>query len=436
MAIHNNLPQSELHEPLGVATAALNQVYVTDGLGSGTFKTHQSYSNLVVVEALADFPTPVSSQIALVDGTFYVTRGVVDVGVNRFTLAAGEQASMAGFSQFQDGLTYSGTAPMFTITQSSMGFRDMQLNCVNAKVVQFDNVAPAVNNLTFEGVNFSTCTSVGDITDVSLLFFHTCQFQACSGAKVMEFFGTNNIMLMTTCIVTQYAVTLFALGTATFLVFKVTNTQMIHPAGNAALTGAAASANILAGGRGSFVDNESFGAVPVLVNITDKDLRWKFIGSNIFKDSTTRGMLHFSGNTDATVISTADTYTEIDNGTAPPTFALDVSAARVTQPTNNSMNIEDEVPFDTRCQANVSVRTVSGGGDKVVTVAIFESVDDGVIYNQVSTIESSALVGVSGGELVVTAPITAQKDYRYQVRIKNETDTTNLEVISIQFYLG
>ncbi|MEE8598910.1 MAG: hypothetical protein V3S69_05290 [Dehalococcoidales bacterium] len=437
MAIHNALPNTELHEPKGVLAAAINQVYVTDGASSGTYKAYtRPFSNLVTVESLADFPTPIAGEIKLVDGTFYRIRGLVDIGVNFFTLASGEQCSMDGFSQFQDGLTYTGITPMFVVTVASLGMRNMQLNAGTSVAVKFDNVSPAVNNLTFEGVNFNTCSSVVQCTDVSLLFFHTCQFNNCTGTKALEFFGTNSLVLMTTCIVNSYADVLFDLGTATFSVFKATNTQIINGVGSTVISGAAGSANIAAGGRGSLVDNEFFGLPAVLVGLTDKDLGWKFDGNNTLKDSQTRGMLHFTGNTDATVISTLDTYTTIDNGSAPPTFILDATSARVSQTSNDTLEIDEPTPFDARCQANVSIRTVSGGGDKEVAVAIFESTDGGTIFTQVGGIESSALVGTSGGTVVVSAPINASATYQYRVEVKNVTDITNLEVTSIQFYLG
>jgi len=38
MTQHANLPDSQLHEPKGVASASVNDVYVADGAGSGTWK--------------------------------------------------------------------------------------------------------------------------------------------------------------------------------------------------------------------------------------------------------------------------------------------------------------------------------------------------------------------------------------------------------------
>ena len=39
---HKSLPESELHESKGVSTAVANKVYVTDGLGSGTFQDYST----------------------------------------------------------------------------------------------------------------------------------------------------------------------------------------------------------------------------------------------------------------------------------------------------------------------------------------------------------------------------------------------------------
>lgn len=49
---HRDIPEAELHEPKGVSTAAADQVYVTDGAGSGTFKDYDpAFSPFVAASA-------------------------------------------------------------------------------------------------------------------------------------------------------------------------------------------------------------------------------------------------------------------------------------------------------------------------------------------------------------------------------------------------
>lgn len=58
--VHKNLPDSELHEPKGVSSAAADQVYVTDGDGSGTFRPYDP--------GFTPFSTADADQVYVSDG--------------------------------------------------------------------------------------------------------------------------------------------------------------------------------------------------------------------------------------------------------------------------------------------------------------------------------------------------------------------------------
>ncbi len=42
---HRDLPDAELHEPKGTATAAANAVFMADGAGSGSFNSHSTFAD-------------------------------------------------------------------------------------------------------------------------------------------------------------------------------------------------------------------------------------------------------------------------------------------------------------------------------------------------------------------------------------------------------
>lgn len=75
MAIHRDLIDSELHEPKGVAGASVNQIYVADGVGSGSWDllaagavsvSNPSYTSTNLNDAL----TEIFNVFGLVDGRF------------------------------------------------------------------------------------------------------------------------------------------------------------------------------------------------------------------------------------------------------------------------------------------------------------------------------------------------------------------------------
>jgi len=436
MPEHVTITDPHLHEPKGVLTAVAKAVYRATGTGTGAWELLDEATDVVLIEDISDFPAPVLDVITMPDKTVYLIRGVVDMGTTRLQVVTNGTVLLLGYSLLQDVLSYTGTDPFLTASSATIGARHVGFNTPNANLLDFTNVAPNVAFATFLNVNILECKKIGTISDGNVVIFQNMIITSVTESPSIAFSGANDVFQMSDTIITSYVGTFFDLGTATFDLFRMEGSRTTHPTPNVALSGLADSGNINVGGSGRFFGNDSFGAVPVISGISPKDGRWKFTANNNIPDSDTRGMLYFSANTDATVISIADTYTEVDNGTAPPTFILDSTSERVSQPVNNSLKIDDETPHNTRVQANVSVRTVTGGGNKVVDIAVFESTDDGATFTQVSTISSQSDVGVTGGVIVVSAPITTELDARYQLRIKNITDTTNLVVDSVQFYLG
>lgn len=436
MPEHVTITDPQIHEPKGVLTAVAKAVYRATGAGSGAWELLDEATDVVLVEDISDFPTAVLGVITLPDKTVYNIRGVVNMGTTRLQVATNGTVLLLGHSLLQDVLSYTGTDPFLTASSATIGARHVGFNTPNANLLDFTNVAPNVAFATFLNVNILECKKIGTISDGNVVLFQNVIITSVTESPAMLFDGANDVFEMSDVIITSYVGTFFDLGTATFDLFRMNSSRTTHPTPNVALTGLPNSGNINVGGSGRFFGNDSFGAVPVISGISPKDGRWKFTSNNNIPDSDTRGMLYFSANTDETVISTLNTYTEIDNGAAPPTFILDATSERVSQPVNNSLKIDDATPQNTRVQANVSVRTVTGGGNKVVDIAVFESLDDGSTFDQVATISSQSDIGVTGGVIVVSVPITTELGARYQLRVKNVTDNVNLIVDSIQFYLG
>ena len=91
MAIeHKNILEANLHEPKGVSTATSGKSYVTDGAGSGTFKTPivtedtSSENEILVAQAVGDpqwqaLPVPTLARIDLINSSATVVLVGADV---------------------------------------------------------------------------------------------------------------------------------------------------------------------------------------------------------------------------------------------------------------------------------------------------------------------------------------------------------------------
>lgn len=74
MAIqHNQLTGADLHEPKGASTAAINTVYVSDGAGSGSWTTYNTYRTTKIVKTSATARTSTTTFAADPALTFAVS---------------------------------------------------------------------------------------------------------------------------------------------------------------------------------------------------------------------------------------------------------------------------------------------------------------------------------------------------------------------------
>ena len=438
MAIeHSAILDPEQHEPKGISSAFDKQVYRADGLGSGNWEDLPTEpSKVVLVENVSDFPTAVAGVISLDGDTIYRIRGTVDLGADRLVLDNTNGTLIEGFSGLQDRLVYSGTNAMITALQADISMRDLGIQCPNGPVFQFENVNPDVNLATFDTVIFEQCAKVGTFQDGNVTYFTGCIFTQITETPAFQFVGSHDLFQLETSIITSYTGTLFDLDSATFDIFKMVDTRLTHSTGNVVLSGLTDSANINVGGRGTLVDNDSFGETPTISGVDSADSRWRFAGNNNIPDSVVRGFLYYSGNVTDTIISTSSTYTDLAG-----TYTLSTNSERVFEVSEGVMEIEAETPVNTRVQCNVSMVHTGPSGQRDVKVAIFESTSsDGITwstFSQVLGIESEATIDNNVfSNIVVSAPITTAQYSRYKVQVSNESDTANLRATSIQFYLG
>ena len=431
---HVAIPDGQIHEPKGITTAASGATYVSDGLGSGAWEIIASTS-ATIVRTVDDFGVSVGDVVTLSGVNIFIIDGTVALGNVRFFLEDGASMVLTGQSTLSDILTSTWTGDLITGDNCNVTLTRVGISAPSARVFNLTATSSTTAWLILNASTILSCRRAALCDKLPIFNMSRSLLVSSTESPAFAFTGTGTDFVdISHSLFQAYTGTLLDLDSGVMNSFSLVGCRITHPVGGTFISGLAASGNIATGGRGVVHNNTSLGEDPVLSGVDPADSLWGFQGNNKIRNSATRGMLHFSGNTDATVISVADTYTQIDNGAAPPTFTLDATSERVSQPTNDTLQVDTENPLNTRVQANVSVRTVSGGGNKSVAVAVFE--DSGAGFAQVGSIESDSDIGVAGGVIVVSAPISTESGHKYQIRIKNITDTTNLIVDSIQFYLG
>lgn len=78
---HKNITDPDIHEPKGVASAAVGKVYVSDGAGSGSWEYPSGYAHgeIYIDAGVTAFTLPVSSGYAKLNPTGEWTAGVSNI---------------------------------------------------------------------------------------------------------------------------------------------------------------------------------------------------------------------------------------------------------------------------------------------------------------------------------------------------------------------
>lgn len=119
MAIeHSDIPDGERHEPKGASTATIDQVYVSNGAASGTWKT-LPFQDTVIMDDVSNpsfdiIPIP---QNCIIDSITYVLYGAITTANSIVTVTRGGDAASLGTQT----ITFTSSAEGTTFTQVPSG---------------------------------------------------------------------------------------------------------------------------------------------------------------------------------------------------------------------------------------------------------------------------------------------------------------------------
>lgn len=316
-------------------------------------KTNNNFTDLfgaevqkqIIINELADFPTPVAGVITLLSDTLYLLGQDVSLGTDTIKLSS--NTSLQGLDSIVISLTYTGTGDMFTIANTRNRIANLSIVCSTGRVLNYTDNTGSIFRMTdctvaaarFGLMNGAAPGAVARFTNVSGAF-------SVSG---LTFTGQWNTLVYEVAAITQNAGAFLDLGTATFTAIIVGPVLITVAGGAVFLSGLTNSGNIDIGGTGQVTQTLSTGPGTLLVGISVNDALWRFALNDDIQDTRSDALLSMQSNATNTVIASSGTYvlvagTWVDSGKSQ--FSV-TSAGRMTYLGGN----DSRLPVDFSCSA-------------------------------------------------------------------------------------
>lgn len=242
-------------------------IQISESTTPGTTKT-------VFVYTESDLPTPSLGIITLADDTEY--RFLNDVSTsNRFIM--GDNCVISAADEGLISLTYTGTGVMFTAAdKTSSNFTGIKLSCPSGTC--FDMSSTTGNDSFFMSNCDVVCDTIGDLDGMAFNYIRNCQIIATntglSFANAHLAFLCYNTYFNLSTATTAKAIDL---GTATFTAIHIDVLLFnMDAATSYCISGAAASANLVATGFATVIRCQQLGSSTFLENISEYDDKWEF----------------------------------------------------------------------------------------------------------------------------------------------------------------
>ena len=416
MALHNALTGVELHEPKDIAAATNGQVYVSDGAGSGGMRLPMGDNN-VVINVLADLPTPAGGFHTLAADTNYIFSQAITTA-DAFKFSA--NTSVTALNALAPLLTYSGTGVMFTGVDVSCNVNNIRVTCPTANLFDVSETGGG-GTKTFSATRVSciACLTFGTFDKLAAQIITLSQAVTCTDGVVILGTGGGSLRVENVALLsTDVAYIGIDLTGAVLKTTTIAGVVFRGGAGSIAIKGDAASANITANFIGKIRDCAFIDVTTPLSGITIDDIRWAFRDNGVVADSQPDGLVSLSSN--ATVTTLAVGVPTLVAGT----WAVE-RVSQFTGTTAGRLTYLGERDLVTPLDVAIVVDPVSGTN---------KSIRAFVAVNGVS-------IAISGKAILVDAGSPAEITIMWQeklstndfieVFIENETDSVDVTAIDV-----
>lgn len=420
---HKDIPEAQLHEPKGISTALTNQIYISNGSGSGTWTDYfAGFQNIVEVKEVGDLPAPVSGVITLESNTAYFISGTVVITPNVIN-ADNPGVAILGFNRAADALVTDFAGPLISSADNNLPLSAFTLTNLNASGTLLNLTNTGTNVVILDKMFFSTCASIGTINNYKNIVFDNCGITAPAPIGGIVFSGSNwEEILVRDSLFENWTGTLLDLGTCVSDYIEILGVRFKGSASDKAVDGLVSAGNI---GTLGLVSASLFdGMTDPLGNIDHADMGWFLTQTVGVQESSFIGYASMVNNATATTGS-GTTWTKVAG-----TTVASSANERFTMSADSELTFGGTLPRPV--QIEVSLAGNTGGGSDTVGVTIFK--DTGSGYTQLdASIVSKFTAAATPQSTALVALDTANPGDKYAVYVENQSTAGDVTVENLQF---
>ena len=373
----------------------------------------------VIVNSIADLPTPDAGVITLVTETLYLFVNDVDIGANVLE-AGGPSVVIDGGDVALITLTSSTAGDLITSNGYGISVKNIMISAATARVFNVNDTL-LQTTCTIKDVTITVCDKVGIFDGVSIgLIADFFVGTAVSGG--IEFANPTNAFIIDRAIIVVTAGDCLTLGNAVFGGMTVSNCLFrLEGTATAVMSGLANSGNVEAIGSATFFNNRMLinSGGTELVGITNSDDRWEFLANDDIADTRPDSLISLSGNATQTLISGVNIPTMVA-GTWVPQLESQIAADAAGRSTYTGGR-----GFTGPIDISFSLLTASGG-DKQLTAYI---AINGVVVPETG-VQTTASSSKAGTGVCLWQHIFVAGDY-VELFVENNSNTDNIIVNSV-----
>lgn len=374
-------------------------------------------TKVVTVNALDDFPEPVSNVISLEADTVYVIANNITTTA-RFIL--NDNTSIVGYSPRVAKLTSTNAGDMFTAVDSNVYFNGLRYDCPNGQAFNISETVGNTKDIQIFNSQMVSCQKFGTFTNMRAVSISNCNSDNCVDGITIAGSGWLLVSIDRLALVTASATFIGVdLGASVSDTVEINDLAAFGPAGSVGISGLANSGNITSGNLGTITNCNFLSDITPESGIDAPDaIRWQTSGNDGIADTRPDALLSMVGNATETVISTINTPVLVAG-----TFVVEgVSIFEGT--TGGRATYKGERDFRAPIDFTTTVRAASGG---TIDVTLYIAVNGAVLANSAksASVSSSDKASITG-----LWQYTFQEDDYIEIFIENNTNTTNLVVES------
>lgn len=414
MTLHSALTGVELHEVKGAAAATKGFTLVANGAGTAAFAA--LLGNVVMVNVLADFPTPAAGKITLLAGTTYLLGASLNIGTDY--LEFGSQTALISLAPIKGIITYTGTTPMMVGVDVSAQVINIVVSCASSNVFDFSETSTGgTKRILVDGFVALSCLKVAIFDKMGTISMDKMSYSSCTSGVAITGAVTNNVNIMTSTFTsTDVAFIGLDVTGATVETINIEGNRYSGGVGSIGIKGDTASANIATNFIANVSNCQFAGVTTPLSGITLDDIRWNFQGNGIVADTMPDALITLTANATVTTLSVgvptlvAGTWTLI-------------RASQYTTTTGGRATLNSERDVLTPIDVSVVVDPASGTN---------KSIRAYVALNGAAINDSGIAINLDAGDpkqISVPWQINLSTTDFIEIFIENETDSVDCTVI-------